>query len=218
MSGTLFGERIVMWWDVVGRSHEEVVEARQHREPASDRLGVPTAVQAAVSPALPEATIAPRGNPHTSERRHTMTRAAVPTVRNVDARHRYETLFDGAGAGFTAYRDHDGQRVFFHTGNDGAHAGRGPACVLVQEVWGHVRASGRRVVPACPYVAKFLRKHEEFAGLTDPVVPGTIRQWLEAARAPGPPERRPGHGAGAVRPAAARTSRRPVRPGSRTCR
>ncbi|MGW0790571.1 GNAT family N-acetyltransferase [Streptomyces sp. NPDC002911] len=111
-----------------------------------------------------------------------MTQAPATTVRNVDARHRYEILVDGVSAGFTAYRDRDGQRVFFHTEIDDAFAGQGLASVLVQEALTHVRASGKRIVPVCPYVAKFLKKHEEFADITDPVTP-EILQWLETTLA-----------------------------------
>lgn len=40
-----------------------------------------------------------------------------------------------------------------------------------------VRDNGGRVVPVCPYVKKFLTKHDEFAALADPVTPG-ILQWV----------------------------------------
>ncbi|CAM5654492.1 N-acetyltransferase [Streptomyces canarius] len=33
-------------------------------------------------------------------------------------------------------------------------------------------------MPVCPYVAKFLKRHEEFADLVDPVTPDVLR-WLE---------------------------------------
>ncbi|MFJ8887752.1 GNAT family N-acetyltransferase [Streptomyces sp. NPDC102402] len=111
-----------------------------------------------------------------------MTQPSDPIVRNVDARHRYEILVDGVSAGFTAYRDRDGQRVFFHTEIDDAFAGRGLASVLVEQALDHTRSSDRRIVPVCPYVAKFLKKHDEFADVSDPVTP-EILQWLEAALA-----------------------------------
>ncbi|WP_405667432.1 N-acetyltransferase [Streptomyces sp. NBC_01166] len=111
-----------------------------------------------------------------------MTQADAPVVRNVDARHRYEILVDETSAGFTAYRDRDAQRVFFHTEIDDAFAGRGLASVLVREALSHVRDTGKRIVPVCPYVAKFLKKHEEFSDITDPVTP-EILQWLETTLA-----------------------------------
>ncbi|WP_258053558.1 GNAT family N-acetyltransferase [Streptomyces sp. Ru72] len=104
--------------------------------------------------------------------------SATPVVERVDARNRYEILVDGKRAGLTAYRDRDAQRVFYHTEVDDAFAGQGLASRLVQEALTDVRESGKRIVPVCPYVAKFLKRHEEFADLVDPVTPDVLR-WLE---------------------------------------
>ncbi|KMS85187.1 MULTISPECIES: GNAT family N-acetyltransferase [Streptomyces] len=104
--------------------------------------------------------------------------SAAPVVERVDARNRYEILVDGKRAGLTAYRDRDAQRVFYHTEIDDAFAGQGLASRLVQEALTDVRASGKRIVPVCPYVAKFLQRHEEFADLVDPVTPDVLR-WLD---------------------------------------
>ncbi|EST19183.1 GNAT family N-acetyltransferase [Streptomyces roseochromogenus] len=103
---------------------------------------------------------------------------AVPAVERNDAKHRYEILVDGERAGLTAYRDRGEQRVFFHTEIDEAFAGQGLASRLVEEALTDVRASGKRIVPVCPYVAQFLKKHEEFADITDEVTPDVL-QWLE---------------------------------------
>ncbi|MFB7414104.1 GNAT family N-acetyltransferase [Streptomyces sp. NPDC056121] len=103
----------------------------------------------------------------------------VPSVERNDERHRYEILVDGVRVGLTAFRDHGAQRVFFHTEVDEAYAGQGLAGRLVQEALTDVRKSGKRIVPVCPYVAKFLKKHEEFADITDPVTPDVLK-WLDA--------------------------------------
>ncbi|WP_246459415.1 GNAT family N-acetyltransferase [Streptomyces himalayensis] len=105
--------------------------------------------------------------------------ASAPVVERIDARHRYAILVDGKTAGFTAYRDRDGQRVFFHTEIDDAFAGQGLASLLVHEALTDVRNSGKRIVPVCPYVAKYLTKHDEFTDITDPVTPDVL-QWLDA--------------------------------------
>ncbi|WP_282792458.1 GNAT family N-acetyltransferase [Streptomyces sp. CC224B] len=104
---------------------------------------------------------------------------AVPTVEHVADRHRYVVLVDGERAGLTAYRDRGVQRVFFHTEIDDAFAGRGLAAQLVHAALTDVRASGMRVVPACPYAAKYLTIHQEFDDITDPATPEAVR-WLEA--------------------------------------
>ncbi|MFD5792070.1 GNAT family N-acetyltransferase [Streptomyces diastatochromogenes] len=104
--------------------------------------------------------------------------AAAPTVRRVDAKQRYEIAVGGETVGLTAYRDRDDQRVFYHTEIDDAFAGQGLASLLVQQALTDVRNSGKRVVPVCAYVAKFLERHDEFADMVDPVTPDVLR-WLE---------------------------------------
>ncbi|MFJ3778155.1 GNAT family N-acetyltransferase [Streptomyces sp. NPDC090075] len=105
--------------------------------------------------------------------------STTTVVERVDAGHRYEILVDGQRAGLTAYRDRGARRVFFHTEIDEAFAGQGLGAQLVQRALDDVRASGMRIVPVCPYVAKFLKRHDEFADIADPVTPDVLR-WLEA--------------------------------------
>lgn len=105
--------------------------------------------------------------------------STTTVVERADAARQYEILVDGQRAGLTAYRDLGVQRVFFHTEIDEAFAGQGLATQLVQQALADVRASGKRIVPICPYVAKFLKRHDEFADITDPVTPDVLR-WLKA--------------------------------------
>ncbi|SED82852.1 MULTISPECIES: GNAT family N-acetyltransferase [Streptomyces] len=109
-----------------------------------------------------------------------MATPAAPVVERVEDRHRYEILVDGELAGFTEYLDRDEQRVFYHTEVGDAFAGQGLASRLVEQALTDVRRAGKRVVPVCPYVASFLRKHEEFADIADPVTPD-VRHWLRQA-------------------------------------
>ncbi|MFD7872845.1 GNAT family N-acetyltransferase [Streptomyces sp. NPDC059378] len=104
--------------------------------------------------------------------------SVAPVVEHVAAENRYEILVGGERAGLTAYRDRGEQRVFYHTEVDDAFAGQGLASRLVREALTDVRNSGKRIVPVCPYVAKFLQRHEEFADITDPVRPDVLR-WLD---------------------------------------
>jgi predicted GNAT family acetyltransferase len=101
-----------------------------------------------------------------------------PIVERVDAKRRYEILVGGTRAGLTVYRDRGEQRVFVHTEVDDAFAGRGLAAQLVRHALTDVRLAGKRVVPVCPYVARFLHRHDEFADITDPVSADVLR-WLE---------------------------------------
>ncbi|MBO0812922.1 MAG: pirin family protein [Microlunatus sp.] len=40
LGGRPFGSELIMWWNFIGRSHEDIVEARQDWEDHSDRFGV----------------------------------------------------------------------------------------------------------------------------------------------------------------------------------
>ncbi|MFG2544844.1 GNAT family N-acetyltransferase [Streptomyces sp. NPDC048594] len=108
-----------------------------------------------------------------------MSETSTTTVERADGDSRYEILVDGRRAGLTAYRDLGEQRVFFHTEIDDAFAGQGLGTRLVRQALVDVRASGMRIVPVCPYVAKFLKRHGEFADITDPVTPDVLR-WLKS--------------------------------------
>lgn len=64
LGGTPFEEEIVMWWNFIGRSHDDIVRAREDWQSSSDRFGTVEgyAGERLPAPALPNATIAPRRN------------------------------------------------------------------------------------------------------------------------------------------------------------
>ncbi|MGW5482336.1 pirin family protein [Streptomyces sp. NPDC004008] len=65
LGGTPFEEEIVMWWNFIGRSHDDIVEARADWESNSDRFGAVEGYPGnrLPAPALPNAIITPRRNP-----------------------------------------------------------------------------------------------------------------------------------------------------------
>ncbi|MFB7188024.1 pirin family protein [Streptomyces sp. NPDC056230] len=65
LGGTPFDEEIVMWWNFIGRSHQDIVEAREEWARASDRFGSVDGYPGdrLPAPALPNAVITPRKNP-----------------------------------------------------------------------------------------------------------------------------------------------------------
>ncbi|MEU2281634.1 pirin family protein [Streptomyces sp. NPDC013178] len=65
LGGAPFDERIVMWWNFIGRSHEEIVRAREDWQNSSERFGTVEGCDGdrLPAPALPNAVISPRGNP-----------------------------------------------------------------------------------------------------------------------------------------------------------
>src|SRR5262245_30650845 len=95
-----------------------------------------------------------------------MPDAAAIAVQDAPERHRYEVTVDGELAGFAVYEDRaDGVRVFTHTEVDDAYEGRGVGSALARGALDDVRASGGRLVARCPFIAAFIRRHDEYADL-----------------------------------------------------
>ena len=91
---------------------------------------------------------------------------------------KYTIAVDGETVGLAAVADRGNQRVFYHTEVDERFGGRGLATILVAEALERTRADGKRVVPVCPMVAAFIKRHPEFGDITDPVTPA-ILQWVD---------------------------------------
>jgi uncharacterized protein len=91
----------------------------------------------------------------------------LPEVADVPEERRYVVTVDGARAGFLDYLVQGDVFVARHVEIDPSYAGQGLGSRLVHEVLEAVRASGRRLRPACPFVVHFLRDHPEFADLVD---------------------------------------------------
>lgn len=87
-----------------------------------------------------------------------------PSVRHAPERSRFEIEIDGRLA--VAEYAFEGQAmVFTHTEVPPELRGRDLAAQLARAGLEFARAGGHRVVPRCSYVARFLQKHPEYAGL-----------------------------------------------------
>jgi predicted GNAT family acetyltransferase len=120
-------------------------------------------------------------NSQEKDRQTTDKTGAVVTVADDPQKRRYTVSVEGEVVGFAQYADRttgDGtQRVFYHTEVDEAFGGRGLATILVAGALDDVRTQGKRIVGVCPLVSAFLKKHPEFADITDPVRKD-ILTWL----------------------------------------
>ena len=94
------------------------------------------------------------------------------------AKGKYTIAVDGETVGLAAVADRGNQRVFYHTEVDERCGGRGLATILVADALAATRADGKRVVPVCPMVAAFIKKHPEFSDMTDKATPEILR-WVE---------------------------------------
>jgi predicted GNAT family acetyltransferase len=90
--------------------------------------------------------------------------SAASNVRHNPSARRYEVEIEGRLA-VAEYEWRDGRQVFTHTFVPPELRGRGVAEELVRTALEDARAAGRKVTPVCSYVAKYLERHPEYAGL-----------------------------------------------------
>jgi uncharacterized protein len=88
------------------------------------------------------------------------------SLQNNVERHRYEALEDGTVAGFSEYNLLHDSIVFTHT--EVLQEGKGVGSFLAKGALDDARKQGKHVVPVCPFIAAYLRKHREFIDLVTP--------------------------------------------------
>lgn len=85
-------------------------------------------------------------------------------IRNNEQQSRYETTIDGKTA-FSAY-NRDGDTITFtHTEVPPELEGKGIAGAIVKYALDDARSNKLGVVPACSYVASYVRRHAEYEDL-----------------------------------------------------
>jgi predicted GNAT family acetyltransferase len=85
-------------------------------------------------------------------------------VRDNAAERRFETTVEGHTA-YIDYRLADGAIVFQHTEVPAPLEGRGVGAALVRGALEAAQAKGLAVVPVCPFVSAYIRRHPEYAPL-----------------------------------------------------
>lgn len=82
----------------------------------------------------------------------------------------FEARLGEDAAGFIAYRmQRDNVYVMLHTEVRAEYEGQGVAHKLVHDALELVKAEGSRIVPLCPYVQSYLRRHPEYEELVVPL-------------------------------------------------
>ena len=93
----------------------------------------------------------------------------VEQVTDNPAAQRFELTVDGQVA-FLKYERKNDRLEFVHTEVPPALRGRGIGQSLVKGALEAARREGLRVVPLCPFVKAYLRKHPEAGDVQDPGV------------------------------------------------
>lgn len=82
-------------------------------------------------------------------------------------RQRYELKAEG-GLAVAYYEPRDGALVFTHTVVPEALRGQGIASKLIKGALDDVRSRGLKIVPQCPFVARYIERHPEERDLVKP--------------------------------------------------
>jgi predicted GNAT family acetyltransferase len=104
-----------------------------------------------------------------------VSETAELSVRDNPAERRYELRLGDTIVGEIRYRLRPGVAVLLHTEVSPSSEGQGHGSRLVAEALDDIRARGLRVVPLCPFVSAYIRRHPEYADLVreDPADPAT---------------------------------------------
>jgi predicted GNAT family acetyltransferase len=88
---------------------------------------------------------------------------------------RFELRLDGELAGFLVYQRDAGIVSFIEVTTDLRRAGQGLGLVLVRQALDAVSAEGLSVLPVCPFVRDFIRRHPVYLDL----VPAEVRERFQ---------------------------------------
>jgi predicted GNAT family acetyltransferase len=93
--------------------------------------------------------------------------SAEPQILVADApeRKRFEVTVDGELAGFLIYRERKGLLALIHTEVEGRFEGRGLAGRLARFALDRAREQGVAVLPFCPFVNDWMKRHREYVDL-----------------------------------------------------
>lgn len=89
-----------------------------------------------------------------------MQARAMEIVRDNKAEHEFELVVEGHRA-IAAYQIEGDTIVFTHTIVPKAIEGRGVASRLIRGALDQVRDRGLKVIPQCPFVAAYIKRHPD---------------------------------------------------------
>ena len=78
---------------------------------------------------------------------------------------RYEIRLGDDLAGFVTYRLRTGRITYIHTEVEPEFEGRGIGGLLAAAVLDDARARGLTVIPICPFISAWIKRHPEYSDL-----------------------------------------------------
>lgn len=92
-----------------------------------------------------------------------MTELTMNVVDNEAGR--YDMSIDGTPVGFVEYQLREGHIFLSYIEIDPSYGGRGLGGRLTAWVLDDCRSRGLKVTPECPFIARYMREHPEYADL-----------------------------------------------------
>ena len=89
------------------------------------------------------------------------------TVTNNEAQQQYQAQIDGSLA-LIQYKRRGNDIVLLHTEVPAALEGRGVGSALARSALEDARARHLTVVPLCPFVSAYIRRHPEYLAVVEP--------------------------------------------------
>jgi predicted GNAT family acetyltransferase len=89
------------------------------------------------------------------------------TISHNEAQSRFECRVDG-GLAFTEYIRGAEHITFIHTEVPEEAEGKGVAAEIIAAALAYAREQRLRVVPQCPFVKSYLKRHHEWDDVVDP--------------------------------------------------
>lgn len=93
---------------------------------------------------------------------------------------RFVARVDGEVAGWAAYRIEGDHVVFTHTRVPDEFEGKGVGSRLARVALDTVRDRGQRVIPVCPFIEAYTRRHSEYDSIVDHDLVRTHREGSES--------------------------------------
>lgn len=87
------------------------------------------------------------------------------TFDHDEERETFEAIIGDDRAVLEYRSNKEGKFFITHTEVPPALQGKGIASILVNHVFDYIRANNMRMIPVCPYVKSYLKKHPEYMDL-----------------------------------------------------
>ena len=92
----------------------------------------------------------------------------MSNLRNNAEKHQYELLSGDQVIGQAVYQLIGQAVMFTHTEVDPSREGEGLGSQLAHFALEDVKAQGKQVIPLCPFIAAYIKRHPEYLNLVHP--------------------------------------------------